>query len=180
LFQVIDAAAHLRDREDVAIVLIGEGKAKPALRAAVAERKLENVHLLDAVPKQQLPGILVGCHIGLMILKQITRPRWVTPNKVFDYMFAGLPTIVNFPGTTAEMVQADGSGVAAKPGSAPDLAARILHWVDHPDERAATGRRARELAIQKYDRRMIAHRLADIFSECLVDRSRCQPPIHAR
>jgi len=167
LFQVIDAAERLRDRPDIAIVLIGDGKMREALKADVARRGLTNVHLLDPVPKHRLPGILAACHIGLMILKQITRPRWVTPNKIFDYMFAGIPSIVNFAGTTADMVVADGTGVASVPGSADDLAAKIAHWADHPEERAAVGRRAREVAWQKYARRMIARQLCDVLETVL-------------
>jgi glycosyltransferase involved in cell wall biosynthesis len=167
LTQLIDTAECLRDRPDIAIVMIGEGKMRESLKAMAAQRNLSNVHLLDSVPKLNLPGILVACHIGLMILKQITRPRWVTPNKIFDYMFAGLPSIVNFPGTTAEMVEADAVGVASVPGSAEDLAARIRRWADNPEERATVGKRAREVAWSKYDRQMIARQLAGVFEECL-------------
>jgi glycosyltransferase involved in cell wall biosynthesis len=102
-----------------------------------------------------------------MILKQITRPRWVTPNKIFDYMFTGIPSIVNFAGTTAEMVEADGAGFASKPGDAEDLAAKVRQLSDNPDDRAAIGKRAREVAYAKYDRRMIAEQLAEVFESCL-------------
>lgn len=169
LFQLLDAAEHLRDRRDIAIVTIGDGKMRESLRTAAAERGLTNVHLLDPVPKTVLPGILAASHIGLMILKQITRPRWVTPNKIFDYMFAGLPSIVNFPGTTAQLVEAEGIGVASEPGSATDLAARIRRWADNPDERTAIGRHAREVAFAKFDRRMIARELAEVFEEVVAE-----------
>lgn len=163
LDQVLDAAVRLKDRSDIAIALIGQGKMKPALQARAEREGLTNVRFLDPVPKHKLPGVLAASHIGLMILKQIVRPRWVTPNKIFDYMFVGLPSIVNFAGTTAELVVADGAGVASKPGDADDLARCIAHWADHPDERAAVGRHARELSMAKYDRKAIAERMAAIF-----------------
>jgi len=166
LDQVLDAAIRLKHRTDIAIAFIGQGKMKDALKARAASEGLTNVHFLDPVPKHKLPGVLAACHIGLMILKQITRPRWVTPNKIFDYMFTGLPSIVNFAGTTAELVEVDGAGVASQPGDADDLARRIEHWADHPDERVAVGRRAREVSMTKYDRRAIAERMAAIFKEC--------------
>lgn len=168
LFQVLDAAERLRDRTDIALVFIGDGKMKQALKDDAARRGLANIHFLDPVQKLQLPGILAACQIGLMILKQITRPRWVTPNKIFDYMFTGIPAIVNFAGTTAEMVEADGAGYAARPGDADDLAAKIRHLADHPEERQAIGKRAREVAYAKYDRRMIAEQLLSVFEECLA------------
>ncbi|HKQ50334.1 MAG TPA: glycosyltransferase family 4 protein [Phycisphaerae bacterium] len=165
LDQILDAADRLRDRTDIVLVMIGTGMMRDGLMASAAQRNLTNVRFLPPVPKLRLPAILTGCHIGLMILKQISRPRWVTPNKIFDYMFAGLPTIVNFAGTTAEMVVADGSGVVSTPGSADDLAAKIRYYADHPEVRAAVGRRAREIARQKYDREAIARELADVFEE---------------
>ena len=170
LFQVLDAAERLRNRPDICILIIGEGKMKPALKERAAAEGLTNVRFLDPVPKHQLPGILAACHIGLMILKQITRPRWVTPNKIFDYMFTGIPAIVNFAGTTAEMVVADGAGVASTPGDADDLARCIRHYADHPEERAAVGRRAREVALAKYDRAQIARRLDEIFRSVVAAR----------
>jgi len=175
LDQVLDAAQRLKDRQDIVIALIGQGKMKEALIARAQREGLSNVRFLDPVPKHKLPGILAACHIGLMILKQITRPRWVTPNKIFDYMFVGLPSIVNFAGTTAELVEADGAGVASKPGDADDLARCIAHWADHPDERAAIGRRAKALSMAKYDRKSIATRLAAIFQEVVGRKSSSRP-----
>lgn len=165
LDQVLDAAALLKHRPDIAIAFIGQGKMRERLKARAAAEGLTNAYFLEPVPKHKLPGVLAACHIGLMILKQITRPRWVTPNKIFDYMFTGLPSIVNFAGTTAELVVADGAGVASKPGDAADLAQCIEHWADHPDERAAIGRHARELSMAKYDRKAIATRMSEIFGE---------------
>ena len=172
LFQLVEAAEVLRDRPDIAIVLIGDGKMKSALKQAVADKGLTNVIMLDPVPKHQLPGILAACHIGLMILKQITRPRWVTPNKIFDYMFTGIPSIVNFPGTTADLVKTDGAGLVSEPGSARDLADKIVFLADHPEERAAIGRRAREVAWARYDRKMIAESLARVFETVVAEARR--------
>lgn len=70
----------------------------------------------------------------------------MTPNKLFDYMFTGLPTIVDYARTTAEVVVEEGVSVVSEPGSAEDLAAQIRHLADHPAEREAIGHRAREVA----------------------------------
>ncbi len=167
LSQVLDAAALLCDRPDIAIVLIGQGKTKADLQCRAKSEGLDNIHFLAPVSKTKLSGILAASHIGLMILKQITRPRWVTPNKLFDYMFTGLPTIVNFPGTTAELVETDQVGIATAPGSATDLAEKIRYYADNPEVRAATGRTAQKTAWEKYDRRTIANQLEAVFLECI-------------
>ncbi|MCH7814716.1 MAG: glycosyltransferase family 4 protein, partial [Planctomycetes bacterium] len=170
LDQVLDAAEHLRDRPDIAILLIGQGKQRDALLEQVHRRELNNVFMQPSVPKVRLPAILMACDLGLQILTQISRPRWVTPNKLFDYMFAGLPTLVNFAGTCAELVEGEQVGVVSEPESAGDLAAKICYYADRPEERKAVGRRARELAWEKYDRQAIARQLIETFEQVCARR----------
>jgi glycosyltransferase involved in cell wall biosynthesis len=162
LFQLLDAAELLRDRQDIAIILIGDGGSRAGLMAEVESRGLTNIHLLPAMPKVALVPVLAACDVGLMILKQIERPRWVTPNKLFDYLFAGLPVLVNFAGTTADLVEDEGVGAAVEPGSAEALAAQLCAWADEPAAARSLGVRARELALARYDRKAIAQRLAEI------------------
>ncbi|MEK7796267.1 MAG: PhnD/SsuA/transferrin family substrate-binding protein, partial [Pseudomonadota bacterium] len=64
LDQLLDAAEQFRNRPDIAIVLLGEGKMKETLKQQAATKGLTNFHLIDPVPKTQLPGILAACHIG--------------------------------------------------------------------------------------------------------------------
>jgi len=161
---VLDAAGLLKDRDDIRIVLIGDGNKKPDLLRRAREKQLSNVLFLDFVPKTELPGILAACDIGLMILRYVGE-RPVTPNKVFDYMFSGLPTIVNFPGPTIEMVRSHGVGEYADPENPRELADLIRKWADDPDLRREMGRKARETAFRKYDRKRIAEELLEVFVE---------------
>ena len=160
---ILDAAKCLVHRPDIAFLLVGGGMEKPRLVRRAREIDLTNVRFIDYVPKTELPGILAVCDIGLMILANVGE-RPVTPNKIFDYMFAGLPSIVNFPGPTLEMVVADGTGVFADPARPEALAERVAHWADRRDEARAIGVRAREIAFRKYDRRSIAEQLCETFA----------------
>jgi glycosyltransferase involved in cell wall biosynthesis len=165
LFALLEAAELLRDREDIAIVLIGDGGRRSDLIAAVGQAELTNVYLLPAMPKVDLAPVLAACDVGLMILKPIVRPRWVTPNKLFDYLFAGLPIVVNFAGTTADLVQDEQVGVAVTPASAAALAGQLRSWADDPDTARAMGARGRALAMERFDRKAIALRLAEILGD---------------
>jgi glycosyltransferase involved in cell wall biosynthesis len=161
---ILDAAACLRDRQDIVFLLVGDGMEKPKLKQRAEELKLTNVRFIDYVPKTALPGILSVCDIGLMILANVGE-RPVTPNKIFDYMFVGLPSVVNFPGPTIEMVRSDGTGVYADPTKPEELAQRVVYWAEHRDEAKAIGAHAREIAFGKYDRRRIAEQLVETFEQ---------------
>jgi len=162
---ILDAADCLRSRDNIVFMMIGEGREKPRLKQRAEEMKLSNVRFIDSVSKTELPSILAVCNIGLMLLRNVGRKRLVTPNKIFDYMFTGLPTIVNFDGTTIEMVRNDQTGTFADPNKPENLADKVVYWADHPEEAKAIGSRAREIAYAKYDRRRIAKQLSDTFEQ---------------
>ena len=167
LYQLLDAAEKLKHRNDIVIVLIGKGSEKTKLENVSKTRGLSNVIFLDPVPISKLVGILAASHMGLIIFKQITRPRWLTPNKFYDYCFSELPSIVNFDGTTAELVKSEKIGISTLPGSSADLARAIEYYSDNELVRKETGFKARELAFKYYDRKQIAKRMEALFLKAL-------------
>lgn len=164
---ILDAAELVKDRDDIVFMMIGSGKEKPRLKKRAEEMGLKNALFIDAVPKLELPAILAVCDIGLMFLTNVGSDRMVTPNKIFDYMFTGLPAIVNFRGTTIDMVRQEQIGVFADPDMPEDLVEKIIHWVEHHEEAKALGDRARQVAHEKYDRAIIAKELSNTFEEVL-------------
>ncbi len=162
---ILDAASLLKDREDIVFMMIGGGREKPRLKKRAEEMGLKNVRFIDSVPKTELPSILAICNIGLMFLRNVGPDRMVTPNKIFDYMFTGLPTIVNFRGTTTEMVKSERTGIFTDPARPEELVEKVVYWAEHPEEAKTIGNRAREIAYAKYDRHIIAKELSGVFEE---------------
>jgi len=112
---VLDAAADLADRS-VDLVLVGGGVAKPALVKAAADRGLDNVRFLDPVPKDEVPDILHAADLGLHVLADVDLFRTaVSPNKLYDYMAAGLPVVTNCPGLVTDLVRLADCGFAVSP-----------------------------------------------------------------
>ena len=148
--------------------MIGEGYEKKRLIETAKNKGLDNVVFVDSVPKEDLPVILAACHIGLMILRYIGESRPVTPNKIFDYMFMGMPSLVNFEGPTIDMVRADGSGLYVDPAKPGDLADKVKLLVDNPQMRLELGRNGQKAAWEKYERKVIANQLIATFEGVLA------------
>lgn len=161
---VVEAAEHLRERSDIAVVLVGDGMYKPELERMVAQRGLANVVLADPVPRRAIPSVLSACHVGLMILRDSPSMARVLPNKAFDYMFAGLPTLVNFAGTTRDLLESIGAGQGCDPRDPSDLARKLVALTDDAERRVEMGRKAREAALSQYDRRRLAERMMHVFT----------------
>ncbi len=62
-------------------------------------------------------AVLAGSNVCLATLKNIPMFRTTYPNKVFDYMAAGRPTILAIDGVIRQVVDAAGGGIFVEPGN---------------------------------------------------------------
>ena len=161
---VLDAAAELkrRNRSDVKLVLIGEGKSKRALEQRAAREELTNVVFCNAVSKRRLAGLMAAMDIGMQILANV--PAFydgTSPNKFFDYLAAGRPVLINYPGWLAELIVEHGCGYAVPPEDPAAFATALVEAADDREQLVAMGRRAGELGVRDFNRRALADRFVD-------------------
>lgn len=161
---VLDAASVLktRGRDDIKLVLIGQGKLKPALQKRVYCEGLDNVVFHDPVNKARLAGLMARTDLGMQVLANIPVFYYGTsPNKFFDYIASGLPVLNNYPGWLAEMIQEHRCGYAVPPQD-PDAFADALECAaDHREELVEMGKRALDLARDRFDRKVLASQFVD-------------------
>jgi glycosyltransferase involved in cell wall biosynthesis len=154
---ILDAAVLLQDEPRVRVLLVGDGPAKPALAERARELGLTNVEFGAPVPKDGVPRLLASADVGLMVLRDAPLFRHgVSPNKLFDYMAAGLPVVCNVPGEVARIVAEAGAGEQTRDSSARALADAMLRTARlDADARAAIGRSGRGWVERHRDRRAI-------------------------
>lgn len=157
---VLAAAALLRDHP-VRIILVGDGPAKPELQARAAHDQLPNVEFRGPVPKTAMPDLLASAHAGLMVLRDAPLFAFgVSPNKLFDYLAAGLPVVCNVPGEVAGMLRDARAGEQAADSSARALADAILRLaLRTPDALRAMGDAGRDWVGREHGRPVLAQRL---------------------
>ncbi|HEX5179676.1 MAG TPA: glycosyltransferase family 4 protein [Gemmatimonadaceae bacterium] len=157
---VLDAAALVKDRP-IRILLVGDGPAKAALAARAAREQLPNVEFRDPVPKTAMPDLLASAHAGLMVLRDAPLFAFgVSPNKLFDYLAAGLPVVCNVPGEVAGMLRDAAAGEQAADSSARALADAIVRLAKRPPDTLRTmGDAARDWISREHSRPVLAQRL---------------------
>jgi glycosyltransferase involved in cell wall biosynthesis len=159
---LLDAAEQHRDSL-LDIVLIGDGVEKAALRERATRDGLTNVRFLDPVPKTEIPDVLAAADFGLHILADVELFRTsVSPNKVFDYLAAGLFVVSNSPGAVAEILSDAGTGLVVKPSEvAVGLGAMIEA---KPAEISFAGRRGQDWIRRQHSRAATAAELGRVLS----------------
>jgi len=112
-------AAHVaqsRQLTEIKFVLVGSGSEKERLIERAKLLNLTNVIFLPPVPKNRLSRLFARADLGLQCLDNVPAfYRGTSPNKFFDYLSAGLPVLVNYPGWLAEMVVEHDCGYCVPP-----------------------------------------------------------------
>ncbi|MGV3485682.1 MAG: glycosyltransferase family 4 protein [Planctomycetaceae bacterium] len=156
---VLDAAAILkkRNRGDIKLLLVGEGKLKPQLVERAGREGLDNVIFHESVNKYRIGDLLRSADVGMQILANVPAFYFGTsPNKFFDYIAAGLPVLNNYPGWVASLIDEHQCGKAGPAENPTAFAEALVALADAPQQRAQMGRNARLLAESQFDRAKLA------------------------
>ncbi len=162
---VLRAAQRLADAPHIHFLFVGDGKERTNLQAASNHMALANVTFTGAFPKSQMPTVLAASDACLAILKNIPMFRTTYPNKVFDYMAAGRPTILAIDGVIRQVIEAAGGGVFVPPGDDAALAAAARALASDPERARAMSEAARTYVVQHFNR----HQQATEFQQLVVN-----------
>ncbi|MDR2348177.1 MAG: glycosyltransferase [Bifidobacteriaceae bacterium] len=98
-----------------------------AQEAGVADR----VHLLEPVDPPEIASYLAGADLGVDPMDtDFGQHAYCLPNKLWDYLQAGLPVAVSNNQLERQLVEADGLGAVFDPSSAQSIAAAIRQVLD--------------------------------------------------
>ena len=106
-----------------------------------------------------MSSFLAAADVCIAILKDIPMFRTTYPNKVFDYMASGRPTVLAIDGVIREVVENAEGGVFVQPGSPGALAEAVLTYNQDIDLRLRHGRNSRSYVAASFDRQQQALRL---------------------
>lgn len=153
-----------REKAQIVIVLLGDGKEKPVLMNEAQRRGLTNVVFLPPAPKAEMAEVLAGANACIAILKPIPLYATVYPNKVFDYMAAGRPVILAIDGVIRQVVEEAQAGLFVQPGDPQALAGAIQALADDTQRARQMGCNGRRLIKEKFDRAELARELSQILT----------------
>jgi len=124
--EFLEAARRLRDRSDVAFLFVGGGPRLGEVRAAKEAEGLENIRILDYVPRDELRLSLSAADVHLISM----RPEMtgiVVPGKLYGIMAASRPALFVGPAhcESADLIRRCGGGFAIPIGDADRVVAAL-------------------------------------------------------
>lgn len=122
------------------------------------------------VDRTKMAELLGRVRAGLVLFHPLPNHVDAQPNKMFEYMSAGVPVIASDFPLWRQIIDGAQCGLLVDPGD-PRAIAEAVRWViAHPDEAEAMGRRGREAVEHTYNWDAEGARLVDAYRRVL----RCQ------
>ena len=106
-------------------------------------------------------GIQFSYIIGIACFAPFPILSTNSANKFFDYLAAGLPVLINYPGWLTEMIRENDCGFVVAPNDPSAFADALEFAASDRDNLKAMGQRGRLLAEKEFDRERLADRWVD-------------------
>jgi len=133
-----------------------------------SEWETVGVHFLGTVPYPEVPSYLERAAIGWLPRDPAARNNLLAwPNKLVEYMAAGLPIVASDLPTQARIVREVGCGIVVPAMGPPAHAQAIAYLLEHPEEAAAMGRRGFDAARTRFSWEGEAAKLQKLYTSLL-------------
>jgi len=124
---LIEAMVYVRDF-DIDLVMMGFGTFGDTLKRKAEKLQLlgRRVHFLQAVPQSELLQHSASADVGVIPYPHVDlNSYYCTPNKLFEFIQAGLPILANDSPELNKFVRDNGFGHSARMRTAKEIAAGI-------------------------------------------------------
>ena len=153
---VIAAAERLRNRPDIAFLMVGGGAERETIKRVRDAKGLANIVMLDQLPKAAMPAVWGASDAALVLLKRVDTFKTVIPSKMFEAMALGVPMILGVEGEAKALMDEGKAGIAITPEDDAELAAAILRLADDPGLGRRIGTSAQAFVREQFDREKLA------------------------
>ncbi|MBN1996650.1 glycosyltransferase family 4 protein [candidate division KSB1 bacterium] len=165
--QGVESMCELVERfknvKDVQFIFIGDGPLKNQIKEKKSAVSLDNLILMDQVPREKIAHYIAAADCCLVPLKKIPLFKRTVPSKVFDYMACQRPVIVGVDGEAHRIVTESGGGIYVEPENVDQMQQAILRLKASPKICREMGRAGRTYVAKNFSRRQGALDLEKIF-----------------
>jgi glycosyltransferase involved in cell wall biosynthesis len=161
IFEIIEAI----DRAKVKLLLAGSFNNMEEKSIAINMEGWQYVEDLGHVDRQGVLEILQKSMAGLVLFQPIPNHLDSQPNKMFEYMSAGIPVIASDFPLWREIVEGNKCGICVNPQDSQAIATALQWILEHPVEAKEMGENGRKAIEKKYNWEQESKALINLYSQ---------------
>ncbi len=150
-FEMVQAARILRSsRRRITMRVAGPFDSSRLERRVRDAAKGLDVTILGRRTRDQVRADLEDAYVGLVLFSPHPNHRHAMPNKIFEYMAAGVPVVASDFPLWVQIVKRSGSGMTVDPLDPSSIASAIVQLIEDPESAQEMGSRGRLAVEQLY------------------------------
>ncbi len=166
---LLEAAELLQHRTDIVFLMVGDGAEKTKLVAKKHSKKLDNVIMLDQLPKQAMPHIWQLSDVSIVHLKRCKLFKTVIPSKIFESMAMSKPILLGVEGEVKNIIEAGKCGLLIEPENSRQMAEGIVQLANNKEYLSLLGKNGRRYVTTYFDRNILAGQFEVLMSTLLEE-----------
>lgn len=183
--QVLAAMRRLDKSLNAKLVLAGV--CQPASLTDELENSAEpaDIKFCGWCSRGQVQQLMASARAGIVTFLPLPNHVEAQPNKLFEYMSAGLPVIASDFPLWREIIDTNQCGLLVDPEEPFEIADAVAYLLSHPQEAEAMGQRGRQAVVERFNWDREAEVLVNFYAHILWKSSRerltnQQPPTTAK
>lgn len=163
---IIRCAKSMDGRNNYHFLLIGAGAEKKNLLKLKDSLILNNLTMLDPVPKQEVKRYISILDVALINLKKSELFTTVIPSKIFENAGMQIPILMGLEGEAKGIVESYGAGVCFEPESESDFVSKLDSLLENKEFYDSCKNGCKKLS-EDFDRTVLADKMLSVISELL-------------
>jgi glycosyltransferase involved in cell wall biosynthesis len=167
VFSMVDAINLLPEEAQVTLKLAGTFSPEKLHREVAGTAGWRRVEYLGHIDRAHVRELFDNVRAGLLLYRPDPNSLECAPNKLFEYMQAGIPIIASdLPGFRT-IINGARCGILVDPCCPQVIANAIEYVIDHPQEAEEMGRRGCDEVLRRFNWASEEQKLLDLYRKLL-------------
>jgi glycosyltransferase involved in cell wall biosynthesis len=162
--EMVQAMARPEAAPHTKLLLAGKFDGDALERSVRALPGWERVDFRGQCSRPQVKQLLAQARVGLLLYGAAANHDECVPNKLFEYLGAGLPVIVGDTMQCAQIVEDERCGIVVDPRDVRAIAQAIDWIMKHPQLAQEMGERGRRVVLERYQWSSEAEKLTSLYA----------------
>ncbi|MBD2297076.1 glycosyltransferase family 4 protein [Nostoc sp. FACHB-190] len=163
--QMVEAMEFLPKSLTAKLLLLGEFSSLDMQNEVEKIPGWQQVEFLGWQSRQSVVQYLAKSKVGLVLFHPKRDHLEALPNKLFEYMAAGLPVVASNFALWREIIEDIGCGLVVNPLDCQEIAQSIQYLLENPEIAVAMGKRGREAVINRYNWDIESKKLLKLYTK---------------
>ena len=150
------------------LVIAGRVNDKSYLSEIKELNEWEKVEYLGLVDREELAIVLSRSIAGIVTFLPSQNHLNSQPNKIFEYMSAGIAIIGSDFKLWKEIIEDNYCGICVNPEKSEEISEAMQYLIDNPEKTKSMGENGQRIVLKKYNWNVEERKLSDVYNKVLI------------